>query len=85
MGVEEQIWDSGLGYMAKGVPVCDITEECRYSFYKAFGILPDMQEALEYQYSLPVSIEPPTPMTFPDVACIDRENNPLAQWLNHAK
>lgn len=85
VGVEEQIWDSGLGYMARGVPTCVISDECRYSFYKAFGILPDMQEALELEYTMPVDICAPVPMTFPNVASIDNNFNPLAQWLSLAK
>lgn len=84
-GVEDQIWDSGLGYMARGVPTCGISQECRYSFYKAFGILPDLQEDLEAEYSGSVAISVPTPMTYPDVASIDIHNNPLALWRRVAK
>lgn len=84
-GVEAQVWDSGLGYMARGVPTCEISQQCRYSFYKAFGLLPDLQVELEAVYSDPVSITEPTPMTFPDVASIDTDNNPLALWRKVAK
>lgn len=81
-GVEERVWDSGLGYMSKGVPECDIDDESRYSFYLAFGIMPDFQVALEEVYSGPVSLDHPAPLTFPDVTSIDRHCNPLATWLN---
>lgn len=43
----EAVYDSGMGYMARGVEGCDITPEARYSFYLAFGITPDAQLALE--------------------------------------
>lgn len=43
----EQVYDSGLGYMAKGCMAQTITQDSRYSFYLAFGMLPDVQESLE--------------------------------------
>jgi hypothetical protein len=61
MGAEEIVWDSGLGYMARGVEACSVDAEARYSFYRAFGILPDMQQALETEYSSAVSVDPPSP------------------------
>lgn len=81
-GVVEAVWDSGLGYMSRGVEPCDVDAEARVSFYKAFGILPDVQVALETDYSEPVHIPEPTPLTYPDVSCIDRQENPLAAWLS---
>jgi hypothetical protein len=78
-GAAERVWDSGLGYMASGVPPACITEDCRYSFYLAFGILPDMQLALEAEYAEPLTIAPPAPMTTSDVSSIDRIN-PLTTW-----
>jgi len=81
-GVVERVWDSGLGYMSRGVEACEVTDETRYSFYLAFGILPDHQAALEVEYSQPVSICEPHPMTFPDVKAIDIHENPLATWLS---
>lgn len=80
-GVAESVWDSGMGYMARGVEPCEISAEARVSFYKAFGILPDFQVDLECDYSLPVSIDPPTPMTYPSVKSIDKQENSLATWL----
>lgn len=81
-GVVEAIWDSGLGYMARGVDPCGVDAGARVSFYKAFGILPDMQVALEQYYSEPVQVLEPTPLTYPDVSDIDRQENPLATWLS---
>lgn len=46
-GAVERIMDSGLGYMARGVVGGVITEEVRYSFWRAFGIPPDAQVAYE--------------------------------------
>lgn len=43
----EAIYDSGMGYMARGVSSCQITPESRLSFYLAFGLTPDEQVALE--------------------------------------
>lgn len=79
-GVEERVWDSGLGYMARGVDACEVDDEARYSFYRAFGILPDLQVALEVEYAGPVTVCPPHPMTYPDVKIIDSFENPLATW-----
>lgn len=80
-GVGEAVWDSGLGYMARDVPGGEIVAEARVSFWRAFGIGPDLQEALEAEYSAPVSLADTNPMTFPDVASIDRSENSLAAWL----
>lgn len=43
----EAIYESGMGFLARGVKKAVITEATRYSFYLAFGILPDDQIALE--------------------------------------
>jgi len=42
-----EVNDSGMGYMAKGVKACRISSRSRYSFWLAFGITPDQQVALE--------------------------------------
>lgn len=44
---------SGLEWMSHGLSrqECDVTPEARVSFWEAFGILPDHQEALEEYYS----------------------------------
>lgn len=80
-GVEEAVWDSGLGYMARGVPAGQVDDMARYSFYRAFGILPDLQEALELEYSGHCTIADLCPMTFSGTSAIDRCENPLAAWL----
>jgi hypothetical protein len=84
-GATDRVWDSGLGYMARGVPAAAVDDQVRVSFYRAFGILPDLQEDLEAEYSGSVSLAPAAPMTFPDVASIDRALNPLATWLSASR
>lgn len=56
-GVETKIrhhpgYCSGMSRMAAGLTprVREVTEEARFSFYLAFGILPDMQESIEAEY-----------------------------------
>ena len=83
-GVRDSVWDSGMGYMARGVPAGVITEESRYSFYKAFGILPDLQVALEDHYAQPIDLSGPTPLTKVQAKIIDLNENPLATWLGNA-
>jgi hypothetical protein len=77
-GAVDLVYDSGLGYMARGVSAASITPEARVSFYRAFGILPDMQVALEAEYSEPVDLQPACPMTFFQTSILDRNLNPLA-------
>lgn len=71
----ERVVDSGMGYMARGVVGGDINDDARYSFYLAFGILPDEQEALEL-CSVPINYQEPRPMTFAEVESI---KSPLQQ------
>lgn len=66
---EERVGDSGMGYMAKGVVAAVITPETRYSFWLAFGLLPDEQEALEEDMPS-VHYSEPRPMTFAEVDSI---------------
>jgi hypothetical protein len=80
-GAVEHVYDSGLGYMAKGVKPCVVTAESRVSFWHAFGILPDMQVALEEAYREPWTMSPTRPMTFTQASAIDRFENPLSTWL----
>lgn len=81
LGAEERVWDSGLGYMARGVPVGVVDAAARVSFWRAFGILPDLQVALEAEYSETAELSSPSPMTFSESSAIDRRENPLALWL----
>lgn len=46
-GGVERIYDSGMGYMARGVRECLVDDKSRYSFWLAFDILPDIQVAME--------------------------------------
>jgi hypothetical protein len=66
-GSFERISDSGLGYMSHGMSSnAKITPETRYSFWLAFGMLPDVQVELE-SMSLSIARSEATPMTFGDV------------------
>lgn len=80
VGVVADVWDSGLGYMARGVRACEVDDEARYSFYLAFGITPDEQCAMEDVYRMPVSLCQPTPMRSCESQTLDAQN-PLTQWL----
>lgn len=76
-GATEKIYDSGMGYMARGVEGGAITDQARYSFWKAFGITPAEQVALEH--SFPIVQYSGAPVMFADV---DKSyhQNPLT-WL----
>lgn len=78
MGVDERVNECGMAYLANGVEGCDITDEARVSFWRAFGIMPDTQIALEEYYSTRVSLDSLTPMTSSDVTSLDAYNNPLS-------
>jgi len=45
-------WQCGMTHMAKGLhpKEAPVSEDARYSFYVAFGVTPDEQEALEEYY-----------------------------------
>lgn len=74
---------SGMSYMAEGVEQCGVTDEARVSFWRAFGILPDMQIALESHYrTMDISLGSIDPMMFPDIKALDITVNPLARWLD---
>lgn len=80
-GYLDSVGLSGMSYMAAGVAECEVDDDARYSFYKAFGILPDLQLALEAHYdSMAIDLDSGAPMmTFADVSVID-DNNPLSTW-----
>jgi len=80
-GVRERINESGMYYMSVGVPAAEITPESRVSFYHAFGVTPDMQVALEHEYSSSFEMLPLGPMTSSHVKANDIHNNTLAAWL----
>lgn len=73
----EVIYDSGLGYMAKGCKHAVVDDDARYSFYLAFGMMPDVQVALE---ELPHDIvyEQPRPVTIGEIV-------PLNSLLHYDK
>lgn len=72
--------ESGMAHMSAGVVGCKITDESRMSFYRAFGLTPDMQIALEQEYSETYTLSEITPMTSPHVKAIDKQTNTLATW-----
>ena len=63
-GALAAISDSGMGYLSRNMQgKARITEASRYSFWLAFGMLPDEQIAME-ELDVDVSYTEPTPMTF---------------------
>lgn len=63
----DRVEDSGMGYMSRGVVGnSTITPEARYSFWLAFGMLPDEQESLE-NLTKPIVYRAARPLTFGDV------------------
>lgn len=73
-GVGERVKECGMAYAAAGVQACPISDACRYSFYRAFGILPDLQEALEREYSADYTLAPIDPMMSSHIKTIDQLN-----------
>lgn len=49
-GATDFVYDSGLGYMARGVQGGAITDESRYSFWKAYGLTPTEQIEIEQSF-----------------------------------
>lgn len=76
-GVDEFVKKSGLGYMARGIQGCPISDRARVSFWKAFGMLPDEQIALEEEPWRILDAEPIHVM-FADV--INDKQNSLSLW-----
>lgn len=73
----EHVYDSGLGYMARGVAGGQIQSEGRASFWRAFGILPDLQLAMESCWPTIEYTDLPPVTNFTDCQF---SNNPLS-WL----
>lgn len=73
----ERVYDSGLGYMSRGVVESRITPEGRASFWRAFGITPDLQQAMEHGCWPEIVYNELPPMK--NLTSI-YSNNPL-QWL----
>lgn len=75
----ERVYDSGMGYMARGVKQVDsITAQSRYSFWVAFGIDPDLQIAMEQQW--PGIVFDPSPPVKNLAEISSLSTNPL-RWL----
>lgn len=83
-GLVERVEDCGATYWAKGCSVGQVTAEARVSFYHAFGITPDMQEALEAEYREPSSLTPIQPMMSLQEAFVYDEENTLTH-ITHAR
>jgi len=79
--VEQQMGGVGMAFMARGVQGGPITAEARVSFYRAFGIPPDAQVALEVEYAtLPIVSDEGTPLvTLHHIRSLDNASNPLAR------
>lgn len=77
-GVTERVNECGMYYMARGVEGGAVCPEARVSFWRAFGILPDTQIALEEWYRLPLEVRPLTPMMVGQVSPLDYQHNPLS-------
>lgn len=77
-GVTERINECGMYYLSKGVAGCAVDDEARYSFYRAFGITPDQQCALEEEYMSPLMVHQVTPVMTSVPAVID-QLNPITQ------
>lgn len=78
-GWEENIGRSGMWYMARGLEAdTAITAEARVSFWRAFGIDPDLQVILEDEYRCMTAGVTPSPMMLPNIAADN--DNPLTLW-----
>jgi hypothetical protein len=80
-GGVERVYESGMGYMARGVCEAVVTSESRVSFWRAFNIDPDMQIILEGWW--PQIVYDPEP---PLISLQDSNklpNNPLSCLQRH--
>lgn len=75
-GLVERVNECGAHYWANGCQPAVIDAEARYSFYLAFGIMPDLQEDLEADYAQPAELLAPQPVTSVSHECqYDQENS----------
>lgn len=81
VGVQERVNECGMYYMSRGVTGGEVSAEARVSFWRAFGLLPDLQIALEAWYATPLDVGSSIPMMFTDIISLDKSNNPLSAWL----
>lgn len=79
VGGIERVYDSGMGYMARGVKQVEtISDDSRYSFWLAFGIDPDLQITMELEWPA-ICYDPNPPMkNLADITSLS--TNPL-RWL----
>jgi hypothetical protein len=74
-GVDERVKECGMWYMARGVREAVVDDCARVSFWRAFGILPDLQIALEQYYDRITGLGSLTPVMLQHPICgIDLEN-----------
>nr|WPR18412.1 MAG: RNA-dependent RNA polymerase [Owegonang virus 8] len=78
-GLEERVRDCGAYHWSRGCTAAVVDDECRYSFYRAFGITPDQQVALEAEYDGPAELLPIRPVMCLSQACINDHDNSLSK------
>lgn len=81
VGVSERVNECGMYYLSQGVVGGAVSSEARASFWRAFGITPDAQIALEELYGAYTCGTSVTPMMFDDIISLDKTTNPLAQCV----
>lgn len=75
--VDERVRESGLGFMARGVVGCAISDASRISFWRAFGMTPDVQLSLEAE-NWQINSATPDHVMFADIE-LDKHNS-LSKW-----
>lgn len=73
-GVTERVRECGMYHLSKGVTACEVDDVSRASFWRAFGISPDMQVHLEEEYRRPFELRPLAPVMTCVPAVIDQQN-----------
>jgi hypothetical protein len=83
-GLVERVNDCGGYYWARGCAAGSVNARARHSFWLAFGILPDEQEALEAEYNAKSVILPIQPLVTLSQAVINDNDNSLTQ-ITHVR
>jgi hypothetical protein len=78
-GLVERVNDCGAAYWASGCQAAVVDDRARYSFWRAFGILPDHQVALEAEYAGPAEFSFDQPLMFHSQASIIDKQNAITQ------
>lgn len=73
-GVTERVLECGMYHLSKGVTGCEVDDECRASFWRAFSISPDAQCAFEEWCQQPFSVCAVAPVMTCVPAVIDQQN-----------